>query len=267
MPLKIQQLLVEEELTLYASDGMRIAARLWHRGGVKGPLILVAPGFSQNKDTPIMRRTCEILAEFGDVLCVDFRGTGQSAGRYHFGAEEHLDLKAAFLWARRRSKDIELIGFSMGAYIALRAASEFPGFVRRLYLVSGPTSIGGIVRTLGPIRQGLTVLFKPDVLKVKFWAGSDYFFRWGTIFKKKPAGEDLAAALKIPVSFLVGLRDQLVLPRLSRKVYEAVKSRKLWAEFPRGHHAEYLAIMQQFEFREWYLKSRKALSGPKRSRA
>jgi pimeloyl-ACP methyl ester carboxylesterase len=256
LPLRRKNLLVEEAVTLYASDGMRIEALLWHRGGKKGPLIVVAPGFSQNKDTPIMRRVSEILADYGEVLCVDFRGTGQSEGRYHFGAEEHLDLEAALRWARRRNHDIELVGFSMGAYIALRAASEMPGYARRLYFVSGPTRIEEIVKTLGPLRQGLSVLFKPDVLKVRFWAGSDYFFRWGTIFKPKPRGEDLAAKLKIPISVLVGGRDQLVLPKLSRRVFEAAQGRKLWTEFPQGHHAEYMAVMQQFEFREWFLRSR-----------
>ena len=260
MRLKKEKLLLEEAVTLYASDGMRVEARLWHRGGKKGPLTIVAPGFSQNKDTPIMRRACAILADYGDVLCLDFRGTGQSAGRYHFGAEEQFDVEAALRWARRRTKDVELLGFSMGGYIALRAAAETPGYVMRLYLVSAPTRVEDIIRTLGPLRQ-LAVLPRPDVLKVRFWAGSDYFFRWGTALRAKPRGEELAKKLKCPVATLVGGWDQLVLPRLSRRIHDAAPTRKSYTVFERGHHAEYLAIMRQFEFRDWFVKSRAYLSG------
>lgn len=266
MRLKKEKLLVEEEITLYARDGVRIECRLWHRGGSKGPLIIMAPGFSQNKDTPIMRRVCSILSDCGEVLAVDFRGTGQSEGRYAFGAYEHLDLEAAFKWARRRNRDIELIGFSMGGYISLRAAAEFKGMVKRLYLVSAPTRIEDIVWTLGPLRQFANFL-RPEVVKVRFWAGSDYFFRWGNVLARHPEGEALARMLKTPCASLVGLRDGLVIPWLSRRVHKAVASRKTLTEFPQGQHAEYMAVIQQFEFRDWFLKSRKALSGRGKARA
>jgi pimeloyl-ACP methyl ester carboxylesterase len=257
--------LKEEELSFKTRDGILISALLFSHSRRKKPLIIVAPGFSQNKDTPIMRRSCSLLAVYGDVLCVDFRGTGQSTGRYHFGAEEHLDLEAVFFWARKRKREIELIGFSMGGYIALRAASEFPGFVKRLYLVSAPTCIEDIIKTLGPIRQVLSLSFKPEVLKIRKTAGSDYFFRWGSALKAKPKGERLARNIKIPVSVLVGMRDYLVLPKLSRRIYEELRSKKLWTEVPRGHHAEYLAVMRPKEFQAWFLKSRKELSVPKRA--
>jgi pimeloyl-ACP methyl ester carboxylesterase len=264
--LKKQKLLVEEELELRARDGVRVSARLWHRGGRGRNLILLAPGFAQHKDTPIMRRVSAMLADYGDLLCIDFRGNGGSGGRYHFGSQEHLDLEAAFAYARRHGGEVELIGFSMGGTIALRAASEFPGTVKRLYLVSGPTCVEDVAKTLGPLRQAATLWLHPGALKLRFWAGSQYFFRWGRIFAPKPSWQGLASRLAVPVSFLVGLRDQLVLPRLSRRVYEAVPSMKLWTEFPAGNHAEYMAVMQQFEFRRWFLMSRKALSAPKKRR-
>ena len=248
-------------LTLRTGDGIAIAARLQPGPGkAGGTLIIVAPGFSQNKDTPIMRKACDILADYGDVLCLDFRGTGQSGGRYHFGAQEQLDLAAAFRWAKGRYREVELLGFSMGGYIALRAASEYPGYVSRLYLVSAPSHIKDIAYSLGPLRQLLTMPFRPAVRKVRAWAGRDFFFRYGSLRVPMPYGQDLAAKLKnTPTSMLVGGRDQLVLPLLSRRVFEALPQPKFWTKLERGYHAEYIPAMMEREFRDWFLASRKKL--------
>jgi pimeloyl-ACP methyl ester carboxylesterase len=249
------------ELTLRARDGVAIAARLQPGPGkAGGTLIIVAPGFSQNKDTPIMRKACDILASYGDVLCLDFRGTGRSEGRYHFGAQEQLDLEAAFRWAKGRYRETELMGFSMGGYIALRAAAEYPGNVTRLYLVSAPSHIKDIAYTLGPLRQLLSMPFRPAVRKVRAWAGRDYFFRYGSLRLPMPYGQDLAAKLKdTPTSMLVGGRDQLVLSQLSRKIFDALPQPKYWTKLERGYHAEYIPAMLEKEFRDWFLESRKKL--------
>lgn len=265
MPLKSKKPPQSSDLALRARDGIRIAARHWRRPGTRN-LIVMVPGFGQNKDTPIMRRCADIFSDYGDVLCLDLRGTGKSEGRYHFGAGEELDVQAALLWAKSRYGSVELMGFSMGAYISLRAAVDNPKLVQRLFFVSGPTRIDDIVLTLGPIRQAI-VRFNPEVRKVSRWAGMDMFFRWGSIFRSKPRGQDLAAALKVPISLLVGSRDQLVLPKLSHRVFEAAASKKVWTVFEGGFHAEYLAVMREVEFRAWILKSRKVLGVEKKGKS
>jgi pimeloyl-ACP methyl ester carboxylesterase len=252
-------LISNEILSLRTSDGLNLSARLLRRRRSGRSLTIQIPGFGQHNDTRIMRRCSEILSDFGDVLCLDLRGTGGSEGRYHFGAEEHRDVEAALDWAARHYPEIEMLGYSMGAYIALRAAAERPKLFKKLYLVSGPTCIEDIARTLGPIRQ-LGVLLRPELMSVRLWAGGNFFFRWGSVFRPKPRGEEMAKALKTPVSFLTGERDQLVLPKLSRRVYEAVPGKKLWTQFARGYHAEYLTVMREKEFRDWFEMSRAVLS-------
>jgi pimeloyl-ACP methyl ester carboxylesterase len=261
-----QSALYAQGVTLTASDGLKISAKLSPGKGSQGTLIIMAPGFSQSKSTPIMLHAERLLLAYGEVLSLDFRGTGQSEGRYSFGGSEHLDLEAAFKWAKPRYKDIELIGFSMGGYISLRAASEFPGTVKRLYLVSAPSSPRDIALALGPLRQLLSLPFKPEIRALRKWAGSDYFFRWGKVFSRKPKGEALAAALKVPVAFLVGQNDLLVPPHLSYKLFNAVPGMKLMHVIKGGHHAEYLPVMNEKEFLNWFEESRKILSAPKKSR-
>jgi len=63
--------------------------------------------------------------QFG-VLRFNFRGTGQSEGEYDEGRGELQDVLTAVRWIREREPDLPfwLAGFSFGATIAIRAASE-----------------------------------------------------------------------------------------------------------------------------------------------
>jgi len=60
------------------------------------------------------------------VLRFNFRGTGQSEGKYDEGRGELLDALAAVRWMRERAPDLPvwLAGFSFGAAIAIRASLE-----------------------------------------------------------------------------------------------------------------------------------------------
>ncbi|MEJ7746639.1 MAG: alpha/beta hydrolase [Luteimonas sp.] len=67
------------------------------------------------------------LRELGvTTLRFNFRGVGQSAGVFDDGKGELDDLRAVAAWVRaQRPKDqLWLAGFSFGAYVSLRAASE-----------------------------------------------------------------------------------------------------------------------------------------------
>ena len=60
------------------------------------------------------------------TLRFNFRGAGQSEGRFDDGDGELDDLRAVAAWARERhpGKAIWLAGFSFGAYVSLRLAVE-----------------------------------------------------------------------------------------------------------------------------------------------
>ncbi len=233
-----------EILAFESGDGVRLAGRLLpaSRPGARGRLVVVCPGFAQHKDTGPMRRVSAMLRPFGDVLCLDFRGTGASRGRYGFGNREPLDLRAALDWARPRYRERVVAGFSMGSYIALRAAAQWPGLANRLLLVSCPTRLEDVLMTLGPLRQSLTMFTHWPALGLRLKGGSNPFFRWANPLARKPRGEDLAARLREPASFLVGGRDQLVLPSLSRRVFEAAGASSTFDQVAQGYHAEYIFL-------------------------
>jgi alpha/beta superfamily hydrolase len=62
----------------------------------------------------------------------NFRGTGESAGRFDHGAGESDDLRAVAAWAREQRPDAQLwlAGFSFGSYVTIKCAAELkPGML------------------------------------------------------------------------------------------------------------------------------------------
>jgi hypothetical protein len=76
------------------------------------------------------------------VLRFNFRGTGQSEGR-HDGRAESADVLAALDWLNREfSLPMIAVGFSFGAVMALKAASEDRHGVRAIAALGLPTHAG-----------------------------------------------------------------------------------------------------------------------------
>jgi hypothetical protein len=123
--------------------------------------------------------------------------------------------------------------------------------VRRVLLVSCPTVLGEVFTSAGPLFQSISLLTHWKALKLRLWAGGGLFFRHGNLFKAKPHGRLLASQCKVPARFLVGAKDGLVLPRLSRAVFDSCAAPKTWTVFEEGFHAEYMAVMQRDNFLAW----------------
>jgi pimeloyl-ACP methyl ester carboxylesterase len=199
-----------------------------------------------------MTQLCGELTSHGDVVCLDFRGVGKSEGRYTFGAEEYLDLEPILRWGRENYGKVVLLGLSLGSYHSLRAAHAWPELVDKLLLVSCPSSLEDVLRTLGPLRQGWAIATDLKALRKRLSIEFNLFFRWGNPFSSKPNAARLAPSLRVPSAFLVGGRDRLVVKSLSRKVFEGTVAPKTWDEIPEGNHAEFLYVEQPEKFKGWF---------------
>lgn len=237
------------ELTFTASDGISLAADWYHGSLPKAGILVVAPGFAQHKGTPCMKFVAQGLAAQSDVVVLDFRGTGRSQGKFNFGSKEYLDLEPVLAWARLQSSDVRLLGFSLGAYSALRAAVLHPGLVDRLFLVSCPTRIGDILLGGGAILNPLALLFRHP--KLQGPSKGDMFFRWGPLFTPNPSASEFAKGLKTPVGFLVAGKDTLVFESQTQRVFDAVPSQKTWLLWPEGLHAELMFLQNPRAFVAW----------------
>ena len=140
-----------------ALPGGRVRA---HRRGPRGgtPVVCI-PGLSANALS--FDLIAERLAADGrDVLALDLRGRGHSpdSGRGSYGWPSHArDVLAAGAHAGAADGPVDLVGHSMGAFVAMQAAATQPRLVRRIVLIdaAGPpepsslVAIGRAVARLG----------------------------------------------------------------------------------------------------------------------
>ncbi|WP_329337553.1 alpha/beta hydrolase [Streptomyces sp. NBC_00663] len=92
----------------------------------RGPVFVVAHGFTGDADRPHVRRVAEAFTQYGAVVTFSFRGHGASGGRSTVGDREVLDLAAAVEWARSLGHArVVTVGFSMGGSVVLRHAALY----------------------------------------------------------------------------------------------------------------------------------------------
>ncbi len=210
-------------------DGVQIAFDLYQRPG-RDTLLVICPGFFQSKNTPTMRQLAATLAQHYDVLCMDFRGHGDSGGRFTFSAKEDADLTAVFTWARPRYAHIVLMGFSLGAATAIDVIGEGTE-VQALIAVSAPTAFEDIelkVWTLKAIVAGLKA-FEPGV-----------GFRPGNPWLTKPRPIDRIRQAKVPILLIHGTDDETTFVHHSQELFAQAEGPKQLTLIEGGRHAEEL---------------------------
>jgi esterase len=116
-------------------DGVTIPVS---RGGRGRPLVL-CPGLGSTQAD--LHELTELLRRDHDVVTFDLRGHGltSAADRYSFGAFLG-DLGAVLAELDLPSAPV-LVGYSLGADLAVRHASEHPGSVAELVLVDGANAL------------------------------------------------------------------------------------------------------------------------------
>src|SRR5437868_1971951 len=123
---------------LWTKDGVRIDASHTPSRGHGELGIVLAHGFTGSWRARQARRIAHVLSETGGVIAFDFRGHGRSEGQSTVGDLEILDIDAAVRHARVIGySQVVVVGFSMGAAVAVRHAALYGG-VDAVVVVSGP---------------------------------------------------------------------------------------------------------------------------------
>lgn len=223
--------------SVLASDGIEINGFVL--SGPKDETYVVVHGLMGHSRAPGYRQFSESLSRYGRVVTADLRGHGSSAGASTLGNREALDVAALIKLARELegTKKVTVVGFSMGAAAAIRAAAllEPCDF---LISVSSPAQWHGR-RRWAAHRTAL-------VWRVP---GGPFVLQMVTGVRIEPNWEDSESPLSVvsqispaPLLVIHGTSDQFFPPEEGRELFERAQDPKALWEIPGGGHAEGLFI-------------------------
>ena len=138
-------------------------ARLGYRIAGRGTPLVLIPGSSNTMaewDPPFLNR----LARQHRLIIFDNRGTGTSTGSVSNLTVGLMARDTANFIARVAGPQANVLGWSMGGYVAQRLALDYPGRVRRLILVS--TNPGSPAAT-PPTPAALKILTDPNATQAQ----------------------------------------------------------------------------------------------------
>ncbi len=209
-------------------------------GAVRGQsselAIVMAHGFTQSWQKPMVWRIARRFNAKVGVVTFDFRGHGRSGGLSTLGDKEIYDLDVAIQYARELGyQRVATIGFSMGGSVVLRQAGLLGG-VDAVVSVSSPGH--WYYRGTEPMRRvhwaaqwRLGRLFARQFLSTRIASGG-----WDPL--PVPPAEAAGKISPVPVLIVHGDRDLYFPPDHGRELYDGAREPKeLWL-LPGFGHAE-----------------------------
>jgi pimeloyl-ACP methyl ester carboxylesterase len=202
-------------LRALASDGIPIAYTLWRHPARE--LLILAPGFWRRRLAKENLYLATHFASLGyDVAALDFRGHGDSGGRYAFGAREALDVEAVvndLVGPERAYRRFAIIGLSMGGSIAAEALARHPELpCRALVMISSPADVTAL-RPRPLSRDAIKQVRLRHALRMPRIA-------IGQLRGPKPRASDAVSSLPFPKLIVTSESDWLVDPSHGRMLAE-----------------------------------------------
>ena len=220
-----------DEVYFPSRDGLRLHG-LYLSGQAGSPVLLLCHGYYRSL-SETFTLGCELNRVGYHVLLFDFRGCGLSEGRFTtLGYRETADVLGAADYVRERlgQRPLGVLGLSMGAVAALRAAADCP-------------AITAVVADSAYADLKDTVRHKTkDVLRLPFLVG----LGWASIrIGEWLSGGNLAAVRAVddagrlaprPLLLIHGERDDYLPPDNAQRLFQAAEEPKeLWLAPGSGH--------------------------------
>lgn len=221
-----------ERVRFPSRDGLLLSGWWIPAQGARGTVI-VCSGQNGSLDADIPQ-TVPLHAAGFNVLLFDWRAHGRSEGELvTIGALEQADLFGALDHVQGRGiAQAGVLGFSMGAGVALMVAAQDPRIVALVVDGAYPT-LGGILT--GWLRQrGIPAWLGRGLVRLVLLAGSLRCGYW--LSRANPA--DFAAQIRAPVLFIHGDRDPFVSPAEIEALRAAVRGPAVLWRVPEAGHRE-----------------------------
>jgi dipeptidyl aminopeptidase/acylaminoacyl peptidase len=244
-----------EEVYFPSRDGLRLHG-LYLAGRDGSPALLLCHGYYRSLAEPFSVG-CELNRLGYHVLLFDFRGCGLSAGRLTtLGYREAADVLGAVDYLRERlgQRPLGVLGISMGAVAALRAAPDCPAIAA----IVADSAYGDLEDT---IRHKMREILRLPILVRLGWAS----IRVG----ERLSGGNVAAVRAVdavasakggprPLLLIHGERDDYLPPDNAQRLFQAAREPKeLWLAPGSGHamarldhRREYVERVHAF-FQRW----------------
>jgi fermentation-respiration switch protein FrsA (DUF1100 family) len=230
------------DVTFTASDGVTL--RGWYLPSANGAAVIVGHGIGGHRALD----PAEMLARHGyGVLTFDWRAHGESGGDLcTFGYHEVRDVAGALAWLQEEPdvhpERIGMLGESMGAVTAIRAAAQMPG-IRVIVADSPYPDLEEAIRNVWH-GTGLPAFpFVPLQIALGEWQTG---LKLGAV---QPL-EDVAAIQPRPLLILSGGQDPITGPDAGQRYYAAAgEPVELWFEPDLGHVAFRQVYADEYERR------------------
>ena len=225
-----------------STDG--ITLRGWYLPSENGAAIIAGHGIGGNR----LLEPAEMLSRHGyGVLTFDWRAHGESDGELcTFGYYEVRDVEGALAWLREQAdvdpERIGMLGESMGAVTAIRAAAALPG----IKAVVADSAYPDLEEGIGNVWRGTGLPafpFVPLQISLGEW-------RTGLELDTMQPLKDVAAISPRPILILAGGQDPITGPDAGQRYYEAAgEPKELWFEPEMGHVSFWLTLPDEYEQR------------------
>jgi pimeloyl-ACP methyl ester carboxylesterase len=225
-----------ERVELFAADGLRLTG-WWLPHSATAPTIICCHGHSGSKADNLGIGTNLWRAGY-NVLLFDFRGRGDADPWPHtLISREVDDLLAAVAYARQRSPQapIGVVGYSMGAAVAILAAAREPAIAA---LVADSSFTAGADVVAHGVRSTLRIPPRPLVLA----ADEVVSRRHGYRFSQARPIDAISKIAPRPVLIIHGANDSITPASHAHALYAAAgEPRQLWVAPEVEHCGAYFA--------------------------
>lgn len=242
------------EVAFTTVDGLTL--RGWYLPSTNGAAILVGHGIGGARSLG----PAEALARHGyGVLAFDWRAHGESDGDLcTFGYHEVRDVEGALAWVQAQPgvdpERIGMLGESMGAVAAIRAAAQLP----QIKAVVAASPYADLEEAIRNVWQGTGLPAFPFV-PLQIALGE---LRTGLDLDALQPLSDVVAISPRPILILAGGQDPITGPEAGKRLYAAAgEPKELWFEPEAGHLSFLSSFPKEYETRvvgffDWALSNR-----------